>query len=52
MPRFNMTPLRDSSVLELYRQRGALNLDPPYQRLSIWDRGKKERFIDSVINGF
>ena len=47
-----MTPLRDSSVLELYRQRGALNLDPPYQRLSIWDRGKKERFIDSVINGF
>ena len=52
MPRFHMTPLRDSSVLELYRQRDALNLDPPYQRLSIWDRGKQERFIDSVINGF
>ena len=52
MPRFNMTPLRDSSVLELYRRRDALNLNPPYQRLSIWDRGKKERFIDSVINGF
>ena len=52
MPRFHMTPLRDSSVLELFRQREALNLDPPYQRLSIWNRGKQERFIDSVINGF
>lgn len=52
MPHFNMTPLKDSSVLELFRQRDTLNLDPPYQRLSIWDRGKKERFIDSVINGF
>lgn len=52
MPRFNMIPLRDSSVLELYRRRAALNLDPPYQRLSVWDREKKERFIDSVINGF
>ena len=52
MPRFNMTPLRQCSVLELYRQKDALNLDPPYQRLSVWDRQKKEKFIDSVINGF
>ena len=52
MPRFNMTPLRQCSVLELYRQKDALNLDPPYQRLSVWDRLKKEKFIDSVINGF
>ena len=52
MPRFNMTPLRECSVLELYRQQAAVNLDPPYQRLSVWDRAKKERFVDSVINGF
>ena len=52
MPPFNMTPLRASSVLELSRQRDYIDLNPPYQRLSVWDRPKKERFIDSIINGF
>ena len=52
MPPFNMTPLRASSVLELSRQQDYIDLNPPYQRLSVWDRPKKERFIDSIINGF
>ena len=52
MPRFRMFPLRANNLLEIYRQRDALDLNPAYQRLSVWDRGMQERFIDSVINGF
>ena len=46
-----MHPLRSNNVLELYRQRALINLDPPYQRLSVWDKEKQQRFVDSVING-
>ena len=53
MARFEMLPLeRGNNVLELYRQKDFLNLNPPYQRLSVWNRDKSERFIDSIINGF
>ena len=52
MPRFRMFPLRANNVLEIYRQRDALDMNPAYQRLSVWDRGMQERFIDSIINGF
>ena len=51
MPRFRMHPLRANNVLELYHQRDLIDLDPPYQRLSVWDKEKQQRFIDSVING-
>ena len=51
MPRFRMSTLRANNVLELYLQRHLIDLDPPYQRLSVWDRTKQQRFIDSVING-
>ena len=51
MPRFTMYPLRVNNVLELHRQRDLIDLDPPYQRLSVWDYEKQRRFIDSVING-
>ena len=51
MPKFRMTPLRANNILDLYRQRDLINLDPPYQRLSVWDNEKQRRFIDSVING-
>jgi uncharacterized protein with ParB-like and HNH nuclease domain len=27
-------------------------MNPPYQRISVWDREKQQRYIDSVINGF
>ena len=50
MPRFRMSQLRANNVLELYQQRHLINLDPPYQRLSVWDEEKQQRFIDSVIN--
>ena len=52
MPRFKMTPLRTNNILQLYQWRNQINLDPPYQRLSIWDQQKQQCFIDSVINGF
>lgn len=37
MPRFRMYPLRANNVLEIYHQRELINLEPPYQRLSVWD---------------
>ena len=50
MPRFRMFPLRANNVLDLYRQSDLIGLEPPYQRLSVWDTEKQQRFIDSVIN--
>ena len=51
MPGFRMYPLRANNVLELYEQRHYIDMDPVYQRLSVWDREKQAMFIDSVING-
>ena len=51
MPRFRMYPLRANNILELYQQRSLIDLDPPYQRLSVWDSVKRRRFIDSIVNG-
>ena len=51
MPRFRMYPLRANNVLESYQQRSLIDLDPPYQRLSIWDTDKQRLFIDSIVNG-
>lgn len=52
MLKFKMYPLRVNNILPLYAAREQINLDPPYQRLAIWDTYKKQCFIDSVINGF
>lgn len=52
MPRFRMKPLRANNVLQLYQRREQINLDPPYQRLSVWNRLQRQTFIDSVLNGF
>ena len=52
MAKFRMYPLlRANNVLELYQQLPLIDLDPPYQRLSVWDAEKQQRFIDSIING-
>ena len=51
MPRFRMFPLMANNVLSLYQQRELIDLEPPYQRLAVWDEAKRQRFIDSVING-
>lgn len=36
---------------DLYN-RGLLDLDPPYQRRSVWNQDYKDYFIDTVLNGF
>lgn len=36
---------------DLYR-RGLLELDPPYQRRSVWNQAYKDYFVDTVINNF
>ena len=51
MPHFRMYPLRAANVLELYAQKSAINLEPSYQRMSVWTMPKKQLFIDSVVNG-
>lgn len=52
MPRFRMRPLRSNDVHQLFEWRDEIDLDPPYQRLSVWDKEKRQTFIDSVLNGF
>lgn len=52
MPRFSMDPLQANNILQLFLLQDQINLDPPYQRLSVWDRPKRQVFIDSIINGF
>lgn len=36
---------------DLYN-RGLLELDPPYQRRSVWNQEYKDYFIDTVLNGY
>ncbi len=52
MPRFRMYPLKSNNVVQLYEWRDQIDLDPPYQRISVWEKEQKQSFIDSVINGF
>jgi hypothetical protein len=32
--------------------RGLLDLDPPYQRRSVWNQAFRDRFIDTILNGY
>ena len=50
MPQFSMRLMRANNMLELYQQRHLIDFDPPYQRLSVWDKEKRTRFIDSIVN--
>lgn len=34
------------------RNRGLLNLDPPFQRRSVWNQAYRESFIDTVLLGY
>jgi hypothetical protein len=47
-----MESLRSNNVLQLLEWREQIDLDPPYQRLSVWDRPKRQVFVDSILNGF
>ena len=52
MARFRMHTLKANNVIQLYQWMDQINIEPPYQRLSIWDREKQQGFIDSVMNNF
>ncbi len=52
MPQFRMEALRANNILQLLQWRDQINLDPPYQRLSVWDRPKRQAFVDSILNSF
>ncbi len=52
MPRFKMYPLKPNNILQLYEWKDEIDLDPPYQRLAIWDESQQRLFIDSILNGF
>lgn len=34
------------------RNRGLLNLDPPFQRRSVWNQAYREHFVDTVLLGY
>ena len=51
MSRFRMYALRANNILEIHRIKELFNLDPDYQRLSVWNDERQQLFIDSVING-
>jgi hypothetical protein len=40
-----------SWFLDLH-QRGQLDLDPPYQRKSVWTRGDKQFFLDTIFHNY
>lgn len=47
----NPRPQDVSWFLDL-RDRDGLDLDPPYQRRSVWTRGDREYFIDTIFNDY
>ena len=34
------------------RNKGQLDLDPPYQRRSVWSPGDKQFFVDTILNNY
>lgn len=52
MSSFEMVPHPRPNILDLYAERGAIQLFPVYQRISgVWDRRKRRLLIDSIVNG-
>ena len=45
---------KDLSISQLYRmvKSNQINLNPPYQRASVWDLARKQKFVDSMLNGY
>ena len=53
MATFTRFELPNGTVLEMYAERQAIDLDPPYQRQSdLWGTEKRQLLIDSIINNF
>jgi len=52
MSSFRMRPHPRSNILEVYTERGSIQRNPVYQRISgVWDLRKQQLLIDSIING-
>jgi uncharacterized protein DUF262 len=50
---FSLGRYPQSSALVVYSERGEIQLDPDYQRISgIWTLEKRQLLVDSIINGF
>ena len=47
----NLTHQDVSWILD-QKEKGQLDLDPPYQRRSVWSPRDKRYFIDTVLNGY
>lgn len=48
-----ISELRNSSVLRIYAERDIIESDPDYQRMSeVWDLGKRQLLIDTILNDF
>ncbi|MEW6715079.1 MAG: DUF262 domain-containing protein [Nitrospirota bacterium] len=46
-------PLKNSTILKIYSERGSIRLEPPYQRFGdIWTLEKKRLLIDSILNDY
>lgn len=43
---------RDISWFLDMKEREQLNLDPPYQRRSVWSANDKRFFVDTILNGY
>lgn len=53
MSDFRISVMQNSSVLFLYSERDAIQLDPDYQRMSdVWNIDKRRFLVDSVLNGY
>jgi hypothetical protein len=50
---FEVRPLETNSVAELQELWAEIDFDPSYQRQAdIWERSKRQLFIDSLLNGY
>ena len=50
---FSLGKYMQCSLLLVYSDRAAIQLDPEYQRIGgVWTREKRQLLIDSLINGF
>lgn len=51
--RIRISPMRNSSVLRVYSERNLIQTNPDYQRMGeIWDLGKRQLLIDSILNDY
>jgi len=52
MPMIRRSNFQSVGWLYDLHERGLLNMDPPYQRRSIWNQEYKDFFVDTVLRGY